>query len=128
VIVYLDSSALVKLFVEEAESEPLRDALASAQNLASSLISKVEVSRAARAVGLPASAADETLATVSLIPIDDAVIEAAVVLDPETVRSLDAVHIASALSLGDQLGVLVTYDHRMRIAAEQRSIVTLGPR
>ncbi len=127
-IVYLDSSALVKLFVEEAESEPLRDALSELTNLASSVIARVETSRAARAIGLPTSAASEVLAAVSLIPIDDAVIEAAVEIDPLTVRSLDSIHIASALSLGDQLGALVTYDQRMRAAAEQASIVNLAPR
>lgn len=127
-IVYLDSSALVKLFVNEPESEPLRRSVEGLANLTSSVIARVETSRAARAVGLPASAASATLATVSLIPIDDAVIEAAVEVDPVTVRSLDSIHLASALSLGDQLGALVTYDQRMRIAAEQASIVTLAPR
>jgi predicted nucleic acid-binding protein len=128
VITYVDSSALVKLVAEEPESRALRAALEPLMNLASSVIARVEVMRAARAVGIGPSLAQEALATVALIPVDHDVISAAVAVDPITVRSLDAIHLATALSLADRLGVLVTYDERMRAAADRASLVTLAPR
>lgn len=127
-IAYVDSSALVKLVAEEPESRALRAALEPLMDLASSVIARVEVMRAARAVGIGPSLAEEALATVALIPVDDDVISAAVAVDPITLRSLDAIHLATALSLADRLGVLVTYDERMRAAADRASLVTLAPR
>ena len=127
-ITYVDSSALVKLVAEEPESDALRAALEPLANLASSVIARVEVGRAARAVGLDEGLAEEVLSTVALIPLDHAVIGAAVDVEPLSVRSLDAIHLATALSLADQLGVLVTYDERMRAAADQASLLTLAPR
>lgn len=112
--VYLDSSALVKLVVAEPESEALRRFLRTRPERITSALARVEVLRAIRAQGEPAlKRALRVLARVRLLRIDDGVLEAAAGLDPRVLRSLDAIHIASARELGSDLESLVTYDRRM---------------
>lgn len=130
-IAYLDSSALVKLVVEEAESDALSDELARWPGEASSDIARVELRRVVHRMGAgssePMEKADRLLSTVDLIHITEAILDAAGALDPPGLRSLDAVHLASAYTLGDQLGVLVTYDKRMLRAAEEAGLPTSAP-
>jgi predicted nucleic acid-binding protein len=114
---YLDSSALVKLVIHEPESRALRARLESSPERVSSALARVEVPRAVRAHGARArQRARATLARVSLIRIDDALLDAAAELGPP-VRSLDAIHLASAGAVGGDLAALVTYDVRMARAA-----------
>jgi uncharacterized protein len=63
----------------------------------------------------------------SLVPLDDEVLDAAAEVAPVELRSLDAIHLASALSLGDQLSVLITYDERMLDAAKGAGVRTAVP-
>jgi predicted nucleic acid-binding protein len=118
VAVYLDSSALVKLVVAEAESARLRRWLRRHPVRVSSALARVEVRRAVRLQGEPAShRAAKVLGRIRLLRLDDALLEAAAALDPRVLRSLDAVHLASAQALGDELSCVVTYDRRMADAA-----------
>ena len=112
--VYLDASALVKLVVAEPESEALRRFLKRRPDRVTSALARVEVLRAVRAQGEAAmKRALRVLARVRLLRVDDGVLEAAASLDPRVLRSLDAIHIASARELGSDLDTLVTYDRRM---------------
>src|SRR4051812_36050385 len=100
---YADSSALVKTAVDEPESKALRRWLVG-KRLTVCEIARVEVVRAVRAAD-PAAVpmATRALAKLALIRIDDDLIEHAAVLDPPSVRSLDALHLAAALTVGPDL-------------------------
>lgn len=128
VAVYLDSSALVKLVVTEPESTALRQFLRRRSERVSSALARVEVLRAVRSHGEAAiQRAASVLSRVRLLRVDAAVLDAAAGLDPRVLRSLDAIHIASALELGDDLDSLVTYDRRMSEAVAMLGIALRAP-
>lgn len=127
-VAYLDSSALVKLVVVEPESAALREAITPWSGaFATSVIAHVEVPRAVLAAGTSTNRAVLILASVATIPLSESVISAARSLQPPELRSLDAIHIASASSLGGDLGVLITYDKRMQEAAAAAGIAVFAP-
>lgn len=129
-LLYLDSSALVKLIAREAESDALIAFARAWPERVSSQLARVEVLRALRRVAAsPATRrrAEDTLARIALIRIDDAVIAAASEIDPADLRSLDAIHLATALSLGADLGVFVSYDRRLVEAADKARIPAAAP-
>ncbi len=129
-LLYLDASAIVKLVVDEAESAALRDALRGRPARVSSALALVEV-RLASARRTPSphpGRVDTILAGLALIPIDHATLEDAARLGPYGVRALDAIHLATAQSLGDDLEALVAYDQRLLAAAEASGLRTEQPR
>jgi len=116
--VYLDSSALVKLAVEEPESQALRKHLRRRRTWVTSALARTEISRALLPGGEPALAAGRSvLARCDLVRVDDRVLNVAGTLRPLELRSLDAIHLATAGRLGQQLSQLITYDARMASAA-----------
>jgi len=126
--VYLDSSGLVKLVVPEAESRQLEQFLAVRPWKVSCRLAKVELIRAVRAHGTDAVVrAEALLREVVLIQLNDALLEDAAGLDPLILRSLDAIHLGAARTLGRELGVLITYDTRMTAAALQLGITVEAP-
>ena len=126
---YLDSSALVKLAVEEPESGALRRYLKRRRPLVSSALARTEVLRALLLEGDEAlTRGRAVLASVELIRINDRILNAAAVLRPPEIRSLDAIHLATAQHLGTDLGRVITYDERMLHAAKQLRIRTAAPR
>ena len=126
---YLDSSALVKLVVDEPDSTALRRYLRRRRPLISSALARTEVLRAVLLEGEDGLArARAVLASVDLIRVNDRVLNAAGVLRPDDVRSLDAIHLATAQQLGSDLGRLVTYDDRMLAAAASLGLRTHAPR
>jgi uncharacterized protein len=111
---YLDSSAIVKLAVREPESAALRRHLRRRRPLVSSALARTEVLRALLPAGEAASARGrQVLATVNLIRVNEAILNAAGMLLPAELRSLDAIHLVTARQLGDDLGQVITYDERM---------------
>lgn len=118
---YLDSSAIVKLVRREAESTALRRFLRRHRDEGriTSALARVEVVRAVSAGGPAAVAhARRQLSRLDQISIDRELLDQASALDPGTVlRSLDAIHLASAQSAGADLHAVVTYDQRMSTAA-----------
>jgi predicted nucleic acid-binding protein len=127
---YLDGSAFVKVVIEEAESAALRDFLAGEPaRFVSSALLRTEVLRAVRHQTPQArSAVREGLRRVDLIAIDDRILDTAGLLEPGVLRTLDAIHIATALAVGDDLGAIVTYDERMIAAAGLMGLATATPR
>jgi uncharacterized protein len=133
-VIYADSSALVKLVRDEVETPSLRMFL-SGSDLVSSELVVTELPRAMRraAVGLPARLLVRVLDTVgtlldaiALVPLDRPLLLAAGALDEPSLRSLDAIHIASALALWP-LDAFVSYDDRQAAAARLAGIRTAAP-
>jgi predicted nucleic acid-binding protein len=120
VATYLDSSAIVKLAVREPGSLALRRYLRRRQPLVSSALARTEVLRALLPVGGEAVARGRNvLQRLDLVRVNDRILNAASVLLPPGLRSLDAIHLATARELGGELGALVTYDDRMVAAAKR---------
>jgi predicted nucleic acid-binding protein len=129
VATYLDSSAIVKLVVQEPESGALRRYLRRRQPLISSALARTEVLRALLPAGDEAVTRGRTvLQRIDLVRVNDRILSAAGVLRPPELRSLDAIHLATAAELGDELSVLVTYDDRMVNAVKQMGYKIVQPR
>ena len=126
---YLDTSALVKLVVAEPETAALRSWIKSAdRDLVASDLARTELMRVVRRV-VPDRAllAREVLESVILVEVTNAVFEEAGRLHPAEIRSLDAIHLAAALDLGDDLEGLVTYDQRLAEGALANGIEPIAP-
>jgi predicted nucleic acid-binding protein len=129
-LLYLDASAIVKLVVEEPESAALRRALRTRPQRVSSALALVEVhlSAARRAPAAPRERVDRILAGLTLIPVDQLVLESAAQLGAAGLRALDAIHLATAASLGDDLRSILAYDHRLLAAARAAALPAESPR
>ncbi|MFA5787848.1 MAG: type II toxin-antitoxin system VapC family toxin [Actinomycetota bacterium] len=115
---YLDSSAIVKLVVDEPESAALRRYLRRRRPLVSSALARTEVARALLPLGPEAvRRGHDVLARIDLARVNDRVLLAAGKLLPADLRSLDAIHLATAQEFGSDLARIVTYDDRMAAAA-----------
>lgn len=127
---YVDTSALVKLIVAEDESVAMRDWWhEQAVTPATSDITRTELLRAVRRIAPDrAVEARALLDATSTLTATTAVFEAAGMLDPTLLRSLDAIHLAAALQLADELDGVVTYDDRMAAAALAHGIPVVTPR
>lgn len=125
---YVDSSALVKLVRREPETGALERYLVAAGALASSLIAAVEVSRAVARVA-PESVADvaPVLEALNLLAFDARIAARAAALSPAGLRTLDAIHLATALELGDELTAFVSYDDRLSAAARDLGLPVVAP-
>ncbi len=130
-ILYLDSSALVKLVVREAESDALFDFVKGFSRLASSLLSVVEVHRAVRRLPEEYSAARaravRVLAGIERVQLSIGIVGAAAELDPPLLRTLDAIQLASALALRGEIAGMVVYDRRLTDAAKDAGLTVFAP-
>ena len=126
-LLYLDSSALVKLVLVEPESPALADELKLWTQHVSSIIAEVEVHRAALRSGQSPERADALLQRLWLVALDDPRREHAQRVGSRLLRALDAIHLASALSLGDDLGAFCCYDQRLLADAEAAGLTVLSP-
>ncbi len=128
---YADTSALVKLVVVEEESAALREWIhAEGVELASSDLARTELLRATRRADVDDDAlerARDVLSRIMLLRATVDVFERAALLDPVGSRSLDAVHLASALVLGDALESVLTYDDRLAAAAKAAGLPVSAP-
>lgn len=126
---YLDTSAAVKLVMAEPESGPLTSWAGDHDGeVASSDLLRTELLRATRR-GAPAlmPRARRVLDSVYLVTMSPATFERAAELLPDQMRSLDALHLAAALDLGDELDGLVTYDERLADAAALHGVEVTAP-
>jgi len=120
-MLYLDTSALAKLVTLEPETERLRAYLAARPNAIRfvSALAHAELLRAAHPVGDEAVAiAREVLARLDLVDVSRELLEhAGTLAGDQRLRTLDAIHVATANVAGDRLEALVTYDARTAQAA-----------
>jgi predicted nucleic acid-binding protein len=127
-LAYIDASALVKLIAEEDESEALALFLGSAGPLASSILVTVEVARAVSRVAPDRDdRTTQVVDGVSLIEFNARIAARAAVVRPPTLRTLDAIHLASAMELGDDLTAFVCYDERLSAAARELGLPVVSP-
>jgi uncharacterized protein len=126
----------VKLVVSESESAALEFELGRWQERITAPISIAEVLRACRvaAAGAGRAAArrvvdqaERVLSAVAILETDTPLMREAGRLDPVGLRTLDAIHLAAALSLGKDLGSVITYDIRLAAAAKHHKLQVLSP-
>ena len=117
--IYLDSSALAKIVNRERESGALARRLRGAR-LVTSALARVEVARAARRLTTPPR-------TVTVVAIDDDVLLAAGELEPAQLRTLDAIHLATALRVEQELDGFITYDRQLGDAAVRAGLSVEAP-
>jgi predicted nucleic acid-binding protein len=129
-LLYLDSSALVKLVLPEAETGALLGALSDWPERISSTIAGVEVLRAVRRAGAGERVrerAERVISDIGLVRVDEAVLSGAARLEPAELRTLDAIHLATALSAGEDLGAMICYDDRLAQAAARLGVTMMAP-
>jgi predicted nucleic acid-binding protein len=133
VAVYLDTSALAKLVVAEGESQELFHWLGERQGratgvLVTSDVARTELLRLVRRFAPDRmTRARDVLDTLTITAVTTDLFEAAARIEPVELRSLDALHLASALNLGDDLDVIVCYDQRLSDAASLQGIRVAAP-
>jgi predicted nucleic acid-binding protein len=127
-VTYLDSSAIVKLVMKEPESAALRRYLRRRGTLVCSALARTEVARVLLPLGpLALRRGEEALSRIELARVNDRVLSAAGALEPAEMRSLDAIHLATAQQFGTDLAVVVTYDERMAEAARALGMRVASP-
>jgi len=126
-VLYLDSSAIVKLVAREPETPALVEAVRADPAVVSSALAWTEVVRAVRRARGRVARAQQVLDGIALVPIDEGTLRAAGDLAPAGLRTLDAIHLATALSLGEDVTGLVTYDERLAEAAAAVGIDVIAP-
>ena len=126
---YLDTSACIKLVIAESESTAMRRwTRAHSDSLFSSELLRVEALRTARQISPAAIVAVETIVdSRPLVGLDAEVCARAATLEPLLLRSLDALHLAAAMTYDDELQGIVTYDDRLAEAAERHHVAVLAP-
>lgn len=129
-MIYLDTSALVKLVWTDERSAALRRFLerSDRQGAVSSVVLTLETRRAVqRNTPSLLPRADLVLTRVGQVGLTPAVVESASRLPDPTLRSLDAIHLATALLLGDEVSAFVSYDRRLLAAAAAHGLPATAP-
>jgi uncharacterized protein len=119
----------VKLIAEEPESALVRRLVAGWPASVSSVLTRIEVERVLQRSRPPSGFHERlqsVLSDIDFLAIDGEVVAAACRLEPPLLRSLDAIHLATALSVGDDLGALLTFDLRLAAAARAAGVQVLG--
>ena len=128
-VVYLDSSALVKLIFDEEETLALEMFLTAWPQRASSALARIEVLRVSATVDDPLviDRARDVLDSVALIRINEGIMRAAIAAEPVSLRALDAIHLGTALSLGAEMSGVIAYDRRLATAARRAGLTVWSP-
>jgi len=129
-LLYLDSSAIVKLVAREPESAALHERVVEGGDAITSALALVEVQRAVRRITggeVLLDRARSVLDRIALIKIDDAILERAAHLEPVGLLSLDAIHLATALSVQEHLEAFLVYDQQLGIATAEFGLKVESP-
>jgi predicted nucleic acid-binding protein len=128
---YVDASALVKLVLSEPESEALSRHLQAFDSALTSRIATIEVPRAVQRVVEVTPAHEAAMAAVweaaTIIELDASLAGEASRIGPAALRTLDAIHLATALAVGDELDEVITYDARLADAARAHGLTVVAP-
>ena len=124
----MDSSAIVKLAVREPESTALRRYLRGKRPLVTSALARTEVARAMLPLGPAAVARGEAvLRRLEVVRVNDEILKTAGSMLPAELRSLDAIHLATAIAIGADLARVCTYDDRMSNSAKALGLAVVAP-
>lgn len=132
-MIYLDTSALTKLLIDEPETSELRawlnQQIASGEYLATSVIGRVELMRVVTRYGEPGQVerARYLLEGIDTLTLTDSVIALAETIGPATLRTLDALHLAAAAGINQDLTAFVTYDRRLLNGCHEVGLMTASP-
>lgn len=126
--VYVDTSVLGRVLLDEPDKQAIQRALAKFGQRVASRLLRVELRR----VGLRCKVLDRAnlmIANVALVPIDDGILDVTETLTPSTVGTLDAIHLATAVRLAEEgrLDALMTYDRQLADGAREHGIEVLSP-
>ncbi len=125
---YLDSSAMLKVFKKESESDAMIDYYkANLDQLVTSELTITEVLRNLIRFGIPTHLAEQAFLGLTLMPVKQEILRKAAELMGQGLRSLDAIHLATALSLKGHLGEIVTYDHHFAEVASAQGVAIKSP-
>ncbi len=124
---YLDASALVKLVIEEPESRALNRWYVEAERLVTSRLGVIETMRASERREFDGAHRGRILTDVEVIEVSPAIAGVAATLKPPALRTLDAIHLATALALGSEVDAFVTYDDRLAEAARSLGLPVVRP-
>jgi predicted nucleic acid-binding protein len=127
---YLDASALVKLVVREIETVALEAFVADAVHVFTSALAAIEVPRAAARAGPAPGAveiAEQLLARCRRVELDAEIESVAARVLPVGLKTVDAIHLASALRVRDLLDAVVIYDQRLAHAASAAGLAVVTP-
>ena len=126
---YIDTSAYLKLIIEESESAALIKALkagtVAGHQVVSSVLLKTELHRAAHRYGIERNVIEREVAKVTVISLADSTFRRAGMFPDPLLRSLDALHLAAAIECG--AAAIYTYDHRQAEAAIHAGIEVIAP-
>lgn len=126
--VYLDTSALGRVLLGEPDAGAVLRSLRDFDQHITSRLLRVELRRLALRQGL-LEHADQLLSGVALLPVDDAVLDAAETVHPTSVATLDAIHLVTALRLADEqvINTVMTYDTRLADGAREHGLTVIAP-
>jgi predicted nucleic acid-binding protein len=132
-MIYMDTSALTKLLITEPETDELRVWLRThidqGESAATSTLGRVELMRTVARYGEAGQSerARYLLDGLDVLPLTEAVMTLAESIGPETLRSLDAIHLAAAAHFTQELTAFVTYDHRLLDGCREIGLTTASP-
>jgi predicted nucleic acid-binding protein len=124
---YLDASAMVKLVLEEPESEALHRWYVEAERLITSRVGIIETIRASARRAFDERHRDRIVSDMEVVEVSQVIARMAAALEPPILRTLDAIHLATAISLLPDLEAFVTYDDRLAGAARAIGLPVVRP-
>lgn len=124
---YLDTSAFLKLVIEEPESSALRKAVGD--NDVTSILTRLEVARTLKPYSAKAKRdAGTKLNLISIIPADAEIMaQAELVIEASDLKIADAIHVASAMRMGNLIQGIITYDKQMASTATRLGLKVIAP-
>ncbi len=127
--VYLDTSALGRVVLDEPDSAAIGAALAAFDAVVSSRLLGIELHRVGLRTGIAREEIETWLAGVSLVPMDDATLSVAEAVSPASVATLDAIHLATALRLAAKghIASVMTFDVRLAEGAREHGLAVIAP-
>jgi uncharacterized protein len=127
--VYLDTSALGRVVLDEPDSAAIGTALAAFDAVVASRLLRIELHRVGLRTGIAHEEIETWLAGVSLVPMDDATLSVAEAVSPASVATLDAIHLATALRLAadGHVASIMTFDARLAEGAREHGLAVIAP-